>query len=181
MIFMDNVTFGIMLLQIVVILIAVAILMGFVIAVYLAKIYKRLKIAAPLIQPEKTTRVVPSPPVPAIGELVRPSAAGDVVNTRDLNASVHAIAQKYGIDAVTLATRDGLVVAGSGTDAQDDAATYSHMYTTGENPAEQGVQLFGIPRPGQELVGIVRAQQQIPESRMKEIEDDVKKVLDRWL
>jgi hypothetical protein len=185
---MDNVTYGIMLLQIVVLLIALAVFVGCVIAIYLAKIYQRMKISGQVL-PTVTDvgRPVSVPESAAIsavpkGEAVTEvSSDRDVIHTRDLNESIRAILEKYGLSGITVATYDGLVVAGYGGDTQGDAATYSHIYATKGSPGEEGVRVFGIARPGQELVGIIRAQQKIPESRLKEIEDDVKNVLDWWL
>ncbi|MDD1676732.1 MAG: hypothetical protein LUQ40_03235 [Methanomicrobiales archaeon] len=185
---MDNVTFGIMLLQIVVLLIALAVFVGCVIAIYLAKIYHRMKVSGTVLPPVMSAGRPVSAPASAAVPPVRKSEQGmgtvsdrDVIHTRDLNESIRAVLEKYGLDGITVATRDGLVVTGYGGDTQADAATYSHIYVTKGSTGEEGVRVFGIKRPGQELVGIIRAQQKIPESRSKEIEDDVKNVLDWWL
>jgi hypothetical protein len=187
---MDNVTFAIMLLQVVVLLIALGIFVGCVIAIYLALIYRKMKTTGSFPLELATKGSAPLAPG-AVAALI-PAAAGasipepepapiDPHRAHDLNESVRAVAGKYGLSTVTIATRDGLVVAGSGGDAQADAAKYSHAFATGAVTAEEGIRVFGIARPGQELVGIVRAQKNFPQSRLKELEDDVKNVLDWWL
>jgi hypothetical protein len=186
---MDNVTFAIILLQIVVLLVALGVFMGCVIAIYLALIYRKMKMTGAIPMESVVRRVAPAAPpetvtVPVLsgaGTGTSAPAPIDLMHTRDLTDSMRAVAGKYALDTVAIATRDGLVVAGSGGDVQADAAKYSHMFTTGGVATDEGVQVFGIARPGQELVGIVRTQQKIPQSRLKELEDDVKNVLDWWL
>lgn len=95
--------------------------------------------------------------------------------------NMKALAEKYYLDSITLATADGLVVASSGADAQADAAQYSHMYKKGEILDNPKVQLFGLSHQGSSLIGIIKKKQSIPDYWTKMIEEDTKKILNWWL
>jgi hypothetical protein len=99
----------------------------------------------------------------------------------DMMKNMQALAEKYYLDSITLATTDGLVVASSGSNAQTDAAQYSHMYKKGETLDDPKVQLFGLNHQGSSLIGIIKKKQSIPDYWAKMIEDDTKKILNWWL
>ncbi len=176
---MDNITFGLMILQIMTILLLAGVALEAVVAVYLARIYQKLDPTAIPSRGSLDALTIHEPP---------PAESADMPEGVDLSQgygsmteSIHALAGKYGLQSFTLATQDGLVVASSSPDSQEDAATYSHLFTKGEKPDDPLFRLFGIRHRGSSLVGIIKAQRTMPESWVKSIEDDVKIILDRWL
>lgn len=99
----------------------------------------------------------------------------------DIVGSMQAMCEKYYLDAFTIATDDGLVVASSEDDASADAAKYSYLFTEGELPDDPQVMLFGIQHKGSNLVGILRTEHNIPEAWVKDMEKDAVSVLKKWL
>jgi hypothetical protein len=106
----------------------------------------------------------------------------EVVSGRsDIMESMKALCEKYYLDAFTIATDDGLVVASTMEDAAADAAKYSHAFTTGTLPDDPQVMLFGVRHKGSPLVGIIRTDRNIPERWVESMENDAVSVLKRWL
>ncbi|MDD3621715.1 MAG: hypothetical protein PHQ81_04850 [Methanofollis sp.] len=102
----------------------------------------------------------------------------------DIMGSMKALCEKYYLEAFTISTDDGLVVASSGGDAGDaisDAAKYSYIFTEGEYPDDPTVMLFGIQHKGSNLVGILRTEHNIPERWVQDMEHDAIAILQRWL
>jgi hypothetical protein len=100
-------------------------------------------------------------------------------NCQNLQQSLHALAGKYSIGSLTIATSDGLVFASSGGEtAQVDAAHYSR-HNAGKDPA--GVILFGLNHKGSDLTGIIRSSGDISSEIRNRIESDTKDILNRWI
>ncbi|WP_342678609.1 hypothetical protein [Methanofollis sp. UBA420] len=99
----------------------------------------------------------------------------------DIAGSMQAMCEKYYLDAFTIATDDGLVVASSEDDASADAAKYSYLFTEGKLPDDPKVMLFGIQHKGSSLVGILRTEHNIPDAWVKDMESDAVSVLRNWL
>jgi len=104
-----------------------------------------------------------------------------VVGQNDIMGSMKALCEKYYLDAFTIATDDGLVVASSMDDAAADAAKYSHAFTAGTLPDDPQVMLFGVRHKGSPLVGIIRTDRNIPEKWVESMENDAVSILKRWL
>ncbi|WP_298665499.1 hypothetical protein [uncultured Methanofollis sp.] len=99
----------------------------------------------------------------------------------DIAGSMQAMCEKYYLDAFTVATDDGLVVASSEDDASADAAKYSYLFTEGKLPDDPKVMLFGIQHKGSNLVGILRTEHNIPDAWVKDMESDAVSILRKWL
>ena len=100
-------------------------------------------------------------------------------NCRDLRQCLLALAARYSLDSLTIATSDGLVLASSGGSlALEDAAAFS-----GKHPGKQpeGVTLFIMNHKGSGLTGIIRTQEIITWETQTRIENDTKDILNRWL
>jgi hypothetical protein len=139
----------------------------------------------PVAKPVQAARPVsPAIPVPANAPARMPEPATipetDLTgNSRDLRESLCALAGKYSLDSVTIATSDGLVLAASGgSTTQEDAASYSRLNIGGE---PEGVTLFVLNHKGSELTGIIRSQGIITGEVQKRIESDTKDILNRWI
>ncbi|MDK2975203.1 MAG: hypothetical protein PWP08_1574 [Methanofollis sp.] len=115
-------------------------------------------------------------------EWEKPPQDVDVVAGRnDIMDSMKTLCEKYYLNAFTIATDDGLVVASSMEDAAADAATYSHAFATGDLPDDPQVMLFGVRHKGSALVGIIRTDHNIPETWVEFMERDAVSILKRWL
>ena len=87
----------------------------------------------------------------------RPKEIDCLKGSADLRASLAALAEKYSLDEITLATSDGLLLASSQkTPSADAVARYAGMYAENVQPRPPGVMLFGFEHKGSFLVGIVK-------------------------
>ncbi|MDI6718382.1 MAG: hypothetical protein QMD46_02045 [Methanomicrobiales archaeon] len=170
---------GLIILQIITVLLLAGVVLEAIVAVYLAKIHRKLDLAA--IPPLGSSGMITTRPPPEAEGAEMPESVDLIQGFSSMTESIRALAGKYGLQSFTLATQDGLVVASSSPGNQEDAAIYSHLFTKGEKPDDPLVQLFGIRHRGSSLIGIVKAHRTIPESWMKSIEEDVKIILGRWL
>ncbi|TAJ44907.1 hypothetical protein [Methanofollis fontis] len=115
-------------------------------------------------------------------ELDKPPKKIELITGRsNILESMNALCEKYYLDAFTVATDDGLLVASSEEDATDDAARYSHVFASGNLPDDPQVMLFGIRHKGSDMVGIIRTKHNIPENWVQGMEDDVVSILKQWL
>lgn len=192
---MDNTTFALILMQAIMVMLFAITALGVIIAFYLSKIYRQVyrsgmpgteAVPRPAMpngteSPLGGSIGAPKPGVTPDGTVESPKSIEILESTTDITRNFQSLRDKYYLDAFTLATNDGLVVASSDTDAQADAAQYSQIFTLGEKPADPAVRLFGMSHQGSSLVGIIKTNRSIPESWMKSIEEDAKRILNWWL
>ncbi|MDT8358160.1 MAG: hypothetical protein RQ758_06605 [Methanomicrobiaceae archaeon] len=100
---------------------------------------------------------------------------------RDIQESMQAFCEKYGIDSFTLASGDGLVIASSLPHPDEKAAHYSYLFSNGIEPKNPGVRLFGFDFNDDLVVGIVRAGGQIPPECIEAMKGEAVNVLTWWL
>jgi hypothetical protein len=107
----------------------------------------------------------------------------DLIKNRiDITDSLKALADKYSILEITLASDDGLVLASSAKrDVQADAARYSQIIKHQEATDEPGVILFELYHKEAHVIGIIKAEQDLPHNWRKEIREDTKGILQWWL
>ncbi|MDD1673752.1 MAG: hypothetical protein LUP99_05015 [Methanomicrobiales archaeon] len=98
-----------------------------------------------------------------------------------IEESLHALVDLSQVQAITLATRDGLVVASNYPDAQSDAATYSHLIKEGRVPEESGLKIWQINHKTGVLIGIARAKGPIEGEKWAFMNENVIKILNYWL
>lgn len=132
---------------------------------------KPIPVAAPLQVSRRVRKPQPvTAPVPDVDLLE---------NSQDLQQSLRALAGKYSLDSFTIATSDGLVFASSGSStAQEDAAGFCRN-SGGTEP--EGMALFSMNHKGSELTGIIRSEGIITGEIKKDIENDTKDILNRWI
>jgi hypothetical protein len=189
------------------IVIAILILIGIVVLIFLA--YKRSQqdqepeIPIPEILKRPIGNLDYRPQAHPVKEKVPPSTqntvASPVTGTRvieqaaakeielvegraDITTSLLALVEKYSFEQITLATKDGLVFASSGSKAaQNDAAVYSGVYA--KNPQEHitGVTLFELDHKNSGLIGIIRTKTTISEKMLQKITADTKDILNWWI
>jgi len=98
-----------------------------------------------------------------------------------IEESLRALVDLSQVQAITLATRDGLVVASNYPDAQSDAATYSHMIKEGSIPEEPGLKIWQINHKTGILIGIARTKGSIEGEKWAFMNENVIKILNYWL
>lgn len=98
-----------------------------------------------------------SPKQPIYTSPPHPAAIDCIEGMKDLSESLAALAKKYSLGEITLATADGLLLASShSSPSADDIAEYCGMFN--ENPQARipGIMLFGIEHKGSDLIGIAK-------------------------
>lgn len=133
---------------------------------------------------------------------VKPAAAGpskSVVETSKVDTrvdvlkatlpeSMGALAKKYGISSVTLASLDGLAVASTSKTPDEDAAVYSAMYQSlfkvkaeqYYSVADKSVQLYSIGEGPSKVIGIARRPGAFLPEEVKGIQEDSRRVLEKF-
>ena len=99
----------------------------------------------------------------------------------DITKNLHGLVSKYHLDALTLSTKDGLVIAATSERGQEDAAHYGQVLKPGEGPAVPGIRLFVINHKGSSVVGIIRSDHLIPDSTLESIRKDAEKIMSWWI
>ncbi len=119
----------------------------------------------------------PKPAVPAI----------DVVKG-SLAESMAALAQKYHLDSLTLASPDGLVIASTGKAPEQDAAVYSGLFQELHKVKQEpyyyvdskDVSLYSVESGAQNIIGVAHRKGSLTPEEAKAIREDTRKVLDRF-
>ena len=99
----------------------------------------------------------------------------------DITRNLHAIASKYHLDAITLSTTDGLMIATTSESGQDDAAHYGQVLKQGEIPSVPGMRLFDITHKGSSVIGIIRSDHLITDTSWGRIRKDTEKIMNWWI
>ena len=95
---------------------------------------------------------------------------------------MRALARKYALSEVTVATDDGLVLATSADrDVEFDAVHYSQVAILMASPSEPDVTIFELIHKGSPLIGIIRTSRHIHPILKEQIKDDTKVILQWWL
>ena len=105
-----------------------------------------------------------------------------IKNRVNITESLQALAKKYFLLEITIATDDGLVLASSADrDVQPDAAKFSQTLRRQMVPDEPGVTLFELYHNEAHLIGIIRTDKDLLQNWKKEIREDTKGILQWWL
>jgi hypothetical protein len=118
-------------------------------------------------------------------EFVAPVSGKDMTlllkRHNSIEESLRALAELSQVEWITLATRDGLVVASNYQDAQSDAANYSYLIKQGGEQDEPGVKVWQIDHKAGPLIGIARSNKQIDEGKFAFMIENVTKILNYWI
>ncbi len=98
-----------------------------------------------------------------------------------IEESIRTLSELARVEGITLATRDGLVVASNYGNAQEDAATFSNLINQGGENNDPGVKIWQIDLKAGTLIGIVRSKEQITGERWAFMKENVSKILNYWL
>ena len=113
---------------------------------------------------------------------IRPKDVELLEGRPDMIASMRAIAEKYSLSEITLATDEGLVfVTSADRDVQPDAVKYSQIARHQAPPDEPDVTLFELMHRDSRLIGIIRTPRELPQNWKRQIRDDTKGILQWWL
>lgn len=99
----------------------------------------------------------------------------------NIHESMKALSAKYHLASITLASKDGLVVASSLETPDETGAQYSYLYFNGIEPQNRMVRLFGMNYNGEALACIVRLKQPIPGEWYDAIRNEAGDILSWWL
>ncbi len=98
-----------------------------------------------------------------------------------IEESLRALGETLHLSSLTLASRDGLVVASTASEAQEDAAQYSDTWNKGKEPADPRIRVFGIPHRSGTLVGISRSEGRLNGQEFELLKENIGKILNYWL
>ncbi len=99
----------------------------------------------------------------------------------NIHESMKALSAKYHLASITLASKDGLVIASSLETPDETGAQYSYLYFNGIEPQNRMVRLFGMNYNGEALACIVRLKQPIPGEWYDAIRNEAGDILSWWL
>lgn len=139
---------------------------------------------APEKAPEKPAAAVP-PKVEPLKPPVTPLI--DVVKGT-LKESVEALEKKYRLNAITLATADGLVIASTIKDPDEEAAVYSGKFNELQKEKEgkyysltdKGIYLYSAESSGNKVIGIARRTSALEQVEVAGLQDDTRKIVDKF-
>jgi hypothetical protein len=99
--------------------------------------------------------------------------------------SMKALAEKFKLESLTLATQDGLVIASTSNTADQDAAVYSglfqELFKVKQEPyyyvESKDVSLYYVESGAAKVIGVARRRSQLTADEQKAIRDDTMKVV----
>ena len=145
------------------------------------KLVSRVKYPSNVTAEQGSIHKVTTSPQTSIPEQT-PKKIDLLKNRVDITDSLKALAEKYFVREITLATDDGLVLASSGgRDVQTDAAKFSQIVKRQMAPDEHGVTIFELYHKETHLAVIIRSDKDPPWNWKKEIMEDTKGILQCWL
>ena len=124
-----------------------------------------------------------APPAPAVA----PQVPIDVVKPT-LEESMKAITAKYGLESLTLASADGLVIASTGRAADEDAAVYSNLfqelYRNRPEPyfsvTGKDVQLLLVEAGGQQVIEVAHRPGPLTTEEAAGLRDDGRRIVEKF-
>jgi hypothetical protein len=102
----------------------------------------------------------------------------DLHDEGDISKNMKAFVEKYRLDSFTLSSDDGLVIASTSADGQDDAANYTQSFRNGIQSPEPGITIFGMTHHGSTIIGIMRSTHRIPIPVPGDLETDANNILE---
>jgi hypothetical protein len=130
--------------------------------------------------------ITPSPGIPEIkdekiSEKKQQEDDIPLTDLEDITKNLHALISKYHLNAITLSTTDGLVIATTSKNGQDDAAHYGQVFKPGEEPSIPGMRLFYITHKGSSVIGIIRSGHLVTDTSLGSIRNDTEKIMNWWI
>ena len=130
----------------------------------------------PVLPPETAVpgraEPAPAPAAPAV-DLIEGSP--------DLQGSIERLCGKHGLSDFLITTLDGLVVVSRSPGSSEEAARFSDQYQRRKKPDSPGVTFLEIAHRGERMLAVARSDHPPGPDRVREIGDDVRKILNWWL
>lgn len=126
----------------------------------------------------------------AAQQLAQTLAAPPVDVVKDsLTDSMKAITSKYGLDWLTIASTDGLVIASTSSTPDEDAAVYSNIYLelfrTRPEPylevSNKDIHLLLVESCGEKVIGVARKAGAMTQGEAAAIRDDSRKIIEHFV
>lgn len=131
--------------------------------------------------PTNNNKVSPDPYAVA-ASTPDPNEINCIHGMTDIYQSLLALAEKYSLDEITLATSDGLLLATSSRKpAVADIARYCEAYTANPRARSPGILLFGVEHKGSSLVGIAKTKGPDLQEPGEDLVRDTKDILNWWI
>ena len=112
----------------------------------------------------------------------QPKVINCIHGMTDISQSLIALAEKYSLAEITLATSDGLLLASSSkTPAADDIARYCGIFMANPRARFPGILLFGVEHKGSSLVGIAETKGPDLQEPGQDLIDETKDILNWWI
>ncbi len=156
----------------------------------LVRIYTEYSRKAPAQATEKPAPAVKAEPKPEPKPEARPAEKVPEVDVlkATLPDSMKALADKFKLESLTLATQDGLVIASTSSTAEQDAAVYSglfqELFKVKQEPyyyvESKDVSLYYVESGAARVIGVARRKAQLTADEQRAIRDDTKKVVDKF-
>jgi hypothetical protein len=150
--------------------------------------YTRKEAPAPIGKPVAMPPAMDTVKTP-VKETPKPVAipAIDVVKG-SLAESMMTLTQKYGLNSLTLASQDGLVIASTSKTPDQDAAIYSGLFSelhkvkkeTYYYVESKEVGLYSIDSGAGKIIGVAHRKGALAPEVIRSIGEDTKKVIDRF-
>jgi hypothetical protein len=99
----------------------------------------------------------------------------------DITKNLHALVSKYHLNAITLSTTDGLMIASTRESGQEEAARYGQLFKQGEAPSVPGMKLFNLTHKGSSVIGIIQSDHLVTETSLESIRNDTEKIMKWWI
>jgi len=123
-----------------------------------------------------------------VAEALKPAAPGIDVVKGSLSESMMTLTQKYRLGSLTLASRDGLVIASTGKAPEQDAAVYSGLFQELYKVKQDAyyyvdskeVSLFSV-EGGFNIIGVAHRKGALAPDEVNSVREDTRKVIDRFV
>ncbi|HEY3272743.1 MAG TPA: hypothetical protein VGJ92_03215 [Methanocella sp.] len=127
----------------------------------------------------------PTQPVPAVSPAVPPV---DVVKD-NLPDSMKAITAKYGLDWLTIASGDGLVIASTSNTPDEDAAVYSNLFhelyrartELYYNVSHKDIHLLLVDSGSQKVIDVAKKAGPMLQDEAVDLRNDSRKIVERFV
>jgi len=149
--------------------------------------------ALPPIPQRKTVKPADAPKEKPVEKALpkapeKPAVPAVEVVKSTLKESVEALEKKYRLNAITLATVDGLVIASTIKEPEEEAAVWSGKFNelNKQKPgnyhsvADKGVYLYMAESTGNKVIGVARRSSALEQAEVTSLQDDTRMIIDKF-
>lgn len=142
---------------------------------------------APASKPVPQSRAAPKEK-PAEKAPEKPATPAIEVVKGTMKESIEALEKKYRLNAVTLSTVDGLVIASTINDPDEEAAVWSGKFNelNKEKPGnyyaitDKGIHLYSAESADNKVIGVARRTVALEQGEITGLQDDTRKIVDKF-